>query len=646
MNTLTFDLDFTTQDQSPWHNGDAFNFLDSRFLGVDWDKTLSQKIGSKNIFIRPSIASTGKIGLQSDLQIQGGLVNASLPVDLWIQVPDLVKSGDLVTIKSGFALDNAATFSTLSPDASYSLDAIFGMNAEASIAGKALFKRSQFDWKIFDWNLPEKTTDLVDINAAGSDIKIPLNDFGNIELSLPKIDTTGSLTAPNTLSSSGSDTFLEAELDLDGIATTILQKVGVPVPPLEKQWSKEFFGGFIKLGGGYNLLDVDILPELNFSQDFNLTTEALSGNLTLENGDVLNFEIGQDLTFAVPDGVGDTLKLDAVLDLDTDFTNTTTLGYDVDLGLEALSLNGQVKIDFKRLKDIDRSFSLGPALKKRYNLLDGDIIDVYDRTFELGGLNSQTLSFNIPVEEGTKPPANSLTLGASADTYIRTDLDIRRNDNYGKQHFISVGTSRGGGGIPFGHPDAIRSLVRFDFDEAFEDPPDAISKATLELTIQDFSDGSNSDRYTVDVHHIDPLTGMENGDEGYGEGGTWNEGNGFEGSPAPSGAVDPDTAFGVAWMGGGVDGENNETQPDFDSLIVASATIDRNVHTIGDVIRWDVTPLVRDWLDGTVPNHGMMLVDETQNPDNSFRAVQFGSREGLSSGLPNAVAEPTLILEW
>ena len=36
----------------------------------------------------------------------------------------------------------------------------------------------------------------------------------------------------------------------------------------------------------------------------------------------------------------------------------------------------------------------------------------------------------------------------SADTYIRTDLDIRRNDNYGLQGFIEVGTSRGGGGSP------------------------------------------------------------------------------------------------------------------------------------------------------------------------------------------------------
>jgi len=55
-----------------------------------------------------------------------------------------------------------------------------------------------------------------------------------------------------------------------------------------------------------------------------------------------------------------------------------------------------------------------------------------------------------------------LVLDVEADTTVRTDQGARRNDNYGKTNTIMVGTGRGGGGIPFGGPDAIRSLLRFD----------------------------------------------------------------------------------------------------------------------------------------------------------------------------------------
>ena len=66
----------------------------------------------------------------------------------------------------------------------------------------------------------------------------------------------------------------------------------------------------------------------------------------------------------------------------------------------------------------------------------------------------------------------------SANMYIRTDLDIRRNDNYGLQGFIEVGTSRGGGGI-LRRGRRHAGLIRFDVS-ALTQP---VAKAELDLTV-------------------------------------------------------------------------------------------------------------------------------------------------------------------
>lgn len=223
--------------------------------------------------------------------------------------------------------------------------------------------------------------------------------------------------------------------------------------------------------------------------------------------------------------------------------------------------------------------------------------------------------------------AASLTLEAEADTYIRTDLDVRRNDNYGMERIITVGTSRGGGGIPDGGADAMRGLIRFDLSSL---PAVPINQAILKLTIFGFPSGLDSSIYTVDVHRI-----IDSGANT-----PWVEGNGSESEQSnlkPPEAVWTDAAFGVAWEG--IE-ENNQDQPFFDPAVVASATVSQATNVTGDVIEWDITSLVQDWVNGTVPNFGIMLIDPTT--DGSFRELRFGAREGELFNIGDAVAGPQL----
>ena len=232
---------------------------------------------------------------------------------------------------------------------------------------------------------------------------------------------------------------------------------------------------------------------------------------------------------------------------------------------------------------------------------------------------------------------STTVIPASADTYIRTDLDVRRNDNYGMNQDMHLGTSRGGGGIPWGGADAERSLIRFDLSGLTH----PVEQAVLDLTVYGYLYTEASPPiFTVDVHRIissSPLT-------------PWVEGNGYEGPNstmigAPPGAVWTDDAYGVAWAGAGDNSDpaasNNTTQPPFDPQTIAHATVDASVAGAGTVIHWDITSLANAWIAGA-PNEGIMLTDPTS--DGYFRELYFGTREGRLYNMTGAVDGPQLVV--
>jgi hypothetical protein len=204
---------------------------------------------------------------------------------------------------------------------------------------------------------------------------------------------------------------------------------------------------------------------------------------------------------------------------------------------------------------------------------------------------------------------DTLTLDADADTLVRTDVDARRNDNYGCEGGMQLGTGRGGGGIPWGGPDAMRSFIRFSMPSV---SATSVVHAELQVTIADFNQGTGSSVFLANVHRVvdsGPLT-------------PWVEGNGTTADPPAAGCVNVDAASGMAWQG--IDA-NNQTQPNVDPAIAASTTAVQGIQHRGDLLRWDVTSLVRSWLDGTLSNYGLMLRDPSS--DGTFRELYLASRE-------------------
>ncbi|HEX8112983.1 MAG TPA: hypothetical protein VF516_34865 [Kofleriaceae bacterium] len=226
------------------------------------------------------------------------------------------------------------------------------------------------------------------------------------------------------------------------------------------------------------------------------------------------------------------------------------------------------------------------------------------------------------------PILTAISTAASATRWVSaTPFADRSNDNYGCQESIEIGSSASGSA------DAMRGLVQFDLSSLTAFP--FVQKAFLEMTLFGFDRGlpDVASVYTIGAFRIIP-SGTRT---------PWLEGNGVEGDVVPLGCTNVNDASGVAWFGNGDGGDpDNQTQPDFDPQVLATATIVQASNVPGDVFRWDVTDLVRAWTSRTTPNFGIML-RETSG-DGSFRGVRFGARDGFRDFSPGAVAGPRLIV--
>lgn len=250
---MNFGLNFSTASQSIWDTGEAFRFTDNRLIGRNFpDRTISRGFTIPVPFApdpRAVFSATigAQTGLQSILNLNGGSINASIPVNLTLTLPDRpVNIGESFTIQSGFSFGSGATFTTTSPNASYALDLVFRLLANLDIDPESLP----------DINI-DTTRNLVRFDTQTGTLQ-KTGPLGDLNVKFPIVTTTGALSGPNELSDFETDQFLKGSLDLDGVATTLLG-----LPPLEDRKSIPLPGpeGSIT----YNLLDAGATATLSLS---------------------------------------------------------------------------------------------------------------------------------------------------------------------------------------------------------------------------------------------------------------------------------------------------------------------------------------------------------------------------------------------
>ncbi|MEB3182425.1 MAG: hypothetical protein VKL59_25830 [Nostocaceae cyanobacterium] len=374
--TFNVPLLFQTSAQSIWDTGNEFRLNDSRFLGVDWNESASVGFRipipfRRDINVGLGATTRGSIGLQSNFSLEGGQVNALIPVNLLLTLPDTpIKAGESFTVKTDFAFAPQATFLTSSPQSTYGLDSIFQLATSLDINPGTVLD--------LGFDTGRQTNNLVTINTQNLAIDTS-GSLGSFNARFPQLNTLATNRTGNTLFSSVEDRFLTGSVDLDLIATRLFG-----LPPLEASASIRL-GVVGNLGARYNLLDAQANAALSLQQNFSLTGN-LPAVLRLENGLEVPFQVGQDITLTMPSGVGESLDIDATIDFDALFSNRTSLGFDLGLDIRA----GEFGLEIPVIPDV----SIGPLFRRNINLVDSSLV-LYDKSFKLSGFNRQNLSFRV-----------------------------------------------------------------------------------------------------------------------------------------------------------------------------------------------------------------------------------------------------------
>lgn len=398
--TLNFDLEFATSNQNIWgqdHTNFTWGGKDGLFV-VEWDESvgknysLIQNTGCAQtvwgVCVWPQIEelnvgfnafTEGKIGLQNTFNLNGGFVDTLIPIDLFFEVPDApVKAGETFMIKSGFSFAENANFSTKGIDASYALDFIFDVATGVDIS-----PGNELD---FGFDINEKIN-LINLNGSDFNLQIDEN-LGGIDVSLPTVNTTGVTSInsdQNQLVAAAKDEFLQAALDLDGLATLLFG-----LPPLEENQGLDL-GIFGNLGFSYNLLDVEATTALSMLQNFSLTG-TLPAVLKLEDDTIIPFNVGDEISLIMPDNVGEFLELEAFIDFNALFSNTTKLG--IDFGIDLMAGEFGLELPFIGSQNV------GPLFEENVGLYD-TTFEIFEKTFILGGFNQEKVGFQV----GTMTPS-------------------------------------------------------------------------------------------------------------------------------------------------------------------------------------------------------------------------------------------------
>jgi hypothetical protein len=333
---ISQNVTLSSQNQSMWGTGSALQYQQNIFVGTTWNKSGSAGgfIGGNTQILNPgwvawnacpfhlcgseppkflnidtksglqvSASTTGKVGFNLGVNFDSGSVNALTNYNTQIDVPTSVSAGQLVTFNTRGSSLTGGSLSSQFPTASATLSAVLQVSANFAATGcltgtcgtaslstgtlggtqpiVALNPDGQGGIQYFGGT--GFLSDALNAAAALGEVKLPTGfpasltipptagtgSLGSITAFLPQPNASGGLNAAGTgLTATGSSPLLGVSLDVGNLlseATT---------------GTTGYFDGSVDMGHGfgvdYNLVNVQMGPQINLTQTFDLTPTLLA----------------------------------------------------------------------------------------------------------------------------------------------------------------------------------------------------------------------------------------------------------------------------------------------------------------------------------------------------------------------------------
>jgi hypothetical protein len=364
-------LTYTVTDQSIWSTGDEFHYDlsgDDGFFGIKIAPVHDGYTLEDPIFGTDIASLTWDYGLtagiQIDFHIDGGGINASVPVDVTVDAT-YNHTTDKIYIDSSMALGDDGSFHTTGPEGHLKVDALLSYILGLELTGWSVPDASFGPYSLDkDWNI-------IDIDTNSDPYTVPVAPGVDVTAEWPHISVDND---PGTLSGSAfSNNMLALTLDIDQLIANI------------------FFGGANVLDSdpstedGFEVADLDLVGGLRLLQEFAIGLgSGQTVDLVLEDGTSTPLTIGTGLWIddasthdANHDGV---VTFSFGLAPDVELTNSTSI--DINLSAQLAILRNIPVVDYTVYSDDDIPIADVP-------------IGIYDSTFDLNGVGSQQVDFLV-----------------------------------------------------------------------------------------------------------------------------------------------------------------------------------------------------------------------------------------------------------
>lgn len=386
---------FQTVNQSMWGPGPAFVFDRTNFYGLDWNKSGGVDLlgcGFVGCYGAEFNAYTsGRIGLDVGLHMEGGSVTASVPTLLLMGFPDAVHTREklIVAALAGYGDGSLATAPpTLSAFADLVLEIRAGATGELCFVSCGSFGGDIVNIDSHTELLAFNRSNDGQLRILGDSLGLPasgtIGGYVDYDVDFPSIATTGS--GSSEMVSSGNSDFIDLSANVVNIATTALG-----LPPLSGS-----------LGSiNYNLLSAGLGLDVGVFQNFSLRPRVHVRLDVAETGQTVFFDPTLFHGFAeieVPlDSDLTSLHITPTFFLDGRFSNETGIALTPYVFANGGSFG------------VSGIGSVGPLFDLSTDL--GEFpVSVYDRDFTLGGFDSFTgPTFEVVIS--TPEPGSLLLLG-------------------------------------------------------------------------------------------------------------------------------------------------------------------------------------------------------------------------------------------
>lgn len=336
---------FDANQQSIWTTGSGAPFTKDLFIGpnIPFDESetfLVPVVGPIPLPVKASVEGHVKVGLQVNVTFDGGAITAHLPYDVTIDTT-FNETTDSLLIQSHADLAPGASFTTTGPEGSvdiaFVIDLLAKIGLEDGIAGVVGIDHT--------FALQPDPFHLIDFSSTGPDLPdiIPLPGGFSITLDWPHLSggSTGQ-SGSEVDGTASSNNFMQLNLDVDAAAAFYfplfepIEAVLDPDPTSETN---------------FELLDLDINAGANLLQKFVLNALKLDGHMTFENGDVLNFKVGDDIPIIRNASSLDGPDANHTIDFSLAMTPDATLDNETSVGL---NVGGRLGL-LKNIPVIDKS---------------------------------------------------------------------------------------------------------------------------------------------------------------------------------------------------------------------------------------------------------------------------------------------------